>query len=78
MTRGLFFAELDRFTFEKVASFKNMMGLFAAAHLAYSNRLSEMWSASLGSLGMDAHEAAKQAQQTLAELDALAGVQIAE
>ena len=46
MTRGLFFAELDRFTFEKVASFKNMMGLFAAARLAYSNRLSEMWSAS--------------------------------
>ena len=56
MTKGLFFAEIDRFAQIKIASYTEMTGKLAAAYVRYMHRLGSMWQHNLESLNLDRAE----------------------
>ena len=69
MTKGLFFAELDRYSSEKVEAIRMMMGTFAAAHVAYASKLGSMWRQYLTDMGLDATEMGEAAKATLLAME---------
>ena len=70
MTKGLFFSELARFDKEKVQMFRDMMGTFSAAHIAYSHKLHRMWNGYITTMGLDLREMGIKAKESLGSVEA--------
>ena len=69
MTKGLFFAEIDRFASNKVCSFSEMAGKLAAAQIKYITKLGKMWGATIEHLGLNKNEMNEKARVSLEAIE---------
>ena len=69
MTKGLFFAELDRFSKEKLDNFQRMMAEYAASQLAFSKRNEAMWESFITNLDKDPEQMLADSKDTMKEME---------